>query len=312
MTLTLTGSASGSTLSDNSGNYQFSSLAPGGSYTVTPTKAGLALASAGIDTIDAIATQRHFLGIGIPLLGCSLAAGDVNGDNAVNTIDAIAIQRFFLGSQFGVANVGKYQFTPPSRSYSGVVSNQTGQSYDTLVFGDVTFNYVYRPEGQSETAEGDSTSAREVAATVAEVSLPEVDLEQARNNFIAAVETSAIDPKNQLVGFQGDFTFDSTVVTFQDPPVQPAGLTSDNWNVSANVLPGTDRIATLRISAFSNDFKPLSGSGTLFELRMARDGTAGQGTPLIWRPSPDDFIFIDADLNTQKPGNASPGSARSR
>ena len=38
VTLTLTGDASASTLTDGSGNYQFSSLAAGGSYTVTPTK----------------------------------------------------------------------------------------------------------------------------------------------------------------------------------------------------------------------------------------------------------------------------------
>ena len=39
VTLTLTGTASGSTLSDGSGNYTFSSLPSGGNYTVTPTKA---------------------------------------------------------------------------------------------------------------------------------------------------------------------------------------------------------------------------------------------------------------------------------
>ena len=63
VTLTLTGSASGSTLSDGSGNYQFSSLAPGGSYTVTPTKTALTPGATGINTVDVIATQRHFLNI---------------------------------------------------------------------------------------------------------------------------------------------------------------------------------------------------------------------------------------------------------
>jgi hypothetical protein len=78
--------------------------------------------------------------------------------------------------------------------------------------------------------------------------------------------------------------------------------------VSGNVLPGAGPIRTLRISAYSNDFTPLSGSGTLFELRMSRVGKAAQGTPLIWALPPDHFIFIDTDLNTQKPGNAAPGS----
>ena len=59
-------------------------------------------------------------------------------------------------------------------------------------------------------------SAGEVPATVAAVALPEVAVDQSKSNFIAAVRTSAIDAKNKLVGFQGDFTFDERVVTFAE------------------------------------------------------------------------------------------------
>ena len=154
----------------------------------------------------------------------------------------------------------------------------------------------------------DEMSASEVPATVAAVALPEVAVDQSRSNFIAAVRTSEIDATNKLVGFQGDFTFDERVVTFQSQPVPNAGLTGGNWNVSGNVLPGAGPIRTLRISAFSNDFTPLSGSGTLFDLKMTRVSKAAQGTQLIWAAPPDQFIFIDADLNTQRAGNAAPGS----
>jgi hypothetical protein len=41
---------------------------------------------------------------------------------------------------------------------------------------------------------------------------------------------------------------------------------------------------------------------------MTRASKAAQSTQLLWAAPPDDFIFIDADLNTQKPGNAMPGS----
>jgi hypothetical protein len=66
-----------------------------------------------------------------------LAAADVNGDSHVTTVDVIAIQRFFLGLSAGIANVGKYQFNPMSRSYTQLNSDQTAQNYDTIVFGDV-------------------------------------------------------------------------------------------------------------------------------------------------------------------------------
>jgi hypothetical protein len=157
VTLTLTGSASGSTLSDASGNYQFSSLPVGGSYTVTPAKTAVTPGSSSINTVDVIAIQRYFLQIA-PLSGCRLKAADVNGDNVVNTIDGIAIQRFFFGHPS--ANVGKYQFTPANRSYPGVVSDQTGQNYDTLIFGDVAPSFADRADSSSPDS-ADETSAAE-------------------------------------------------------------------------------------------------------------------------------------------------------
>jgi hypothetical protein len=143
VTLTLTGSGSGSTLSDGSGNYTLSSLVSGGSYTVTPTKAALSPGATGINTVDVIAVQRHFLSLGTPLSGCRLTAADVNGSTVIDTVDVIAIQRFFLGLSTGIANTGKYQFSPVNRGYPGIVSNQTGQNYDTLIFGDVASGFVY-------------------------------------------------------------------------------------------------------------------------------------------------------------------------
>jgi parallel beta-helix repeat protein len=136
VTLTVTGSESGSTLSDGEGNYTFLSLPFGGNYTVTPTKPALAPGSPGINTIDVVAVQRHYLQIAF-LSGCPLQAADVNGDFNINTVDVVAIQRFYLVMPSGTANVGNYEFFPASRSYQGIVSDQTGQNYSTLIFGDV-------------------------------------------------------------------------------------------------------------------------------------------------------------------------------
>jgi glucose/arabinose dehydrogenase len=147
VTLTLTGSASGAVLTDTSGHYTFSSLASGGTYTVTPSKPDRAPGSAGIDTIDVVAVQRHFLVLGTPLSGCRLTAADVDLNSSVNTVDVVAIQRFFLGLSTGIAQTGKYRFTPVNRSYSPLTSNQNGQNYDTLVFGDVVFPFAELAEG---------------------------------------------------------------------------------------------------------------------------------------------------------------------
>jgi hypothetical protein len=141
VTLSLTGDVSNSTLSDANGNYSFSSLIPGDTYTVTPSKTALSSGMAGINTVDVIAVQRHFLGL-VLLSGCRLNAADVNGDVTVNTVDVIAVQRFFLGFTGGIANVGKYQFSPASRNYPGLSGDQINQDYNTLILGDVVAPFV--------------------------------------------------------------------------------------------------------------------------------------------------------------------------
>ena len=115
--------------------------ASGGNYTVTPGKPNLVPAGAGINTVDVLGVQRHFLNISF-LTGCALTAGDANGDASITTIDVIAIQRFYLGFAAGTANAGIYQFTPSNRNYPGVTTSQTSQNYSTIVFGDIAAPFV--------------------------------------------------------------------------------------------------------------------------------------------------------------------------
>ena len=138
VTLTMTGGATLSTITDASGNYLFSALAAGGSYAITPTKGALIPSSLGINTVDVVAIQRHFLNIAPLPVGCRLTAADVNLSGMVDTVDVIAVQRFFLGLTTGVADVGTYQFVPTMRSYLNLTTNKNGENYDALVFGDVT------------------------------------------------------------------------------------------------------------------------------------------------------------------------------
>jgi hypothetical protein len=284
-------------------------LAASGSYTVTPTKTARTPGSAGINTLDVVAVQKHFLGSAL-LTGCRLTAANVIATPAVNTLDVIAVQKFFLGTTLG-GNTGKYFFQPATRTYAPLGSNQAAQDFSELIFGDVAGPFVSppRPGGPGPDAAGNDSDP-ELSSSVAVVSLPEVAVTKSTmNNVAAAVTTSAIDGKDKLIAFQGDFTFDERVVTFDSQPVQPAGLTANNWNVAGNVLDGPGPIRTLRISAFSNNMTPLSGpQGTLFELRMSKVNNAAQGSQLIWAAAPNSFIFIDNDLKTQSPGNVAPGS----
>src|SRR3954451_22275764 len=116
------------------------------------------------------AEARSPNGVGTPLSGWRLAAAVVNSLNGVNTVDVIAIQRFFLGLSTGVANAGKYKFTPANRTYTGLVTNQTAQNYDALVLGDTAAGFVELADGPSQpVGAGDGTSAVDVPSTVAMV-----------------------------------------------------------------------------------------------------------------------------------------------
>jgi hypothetical protein len=240
-------------------------------------------------------------------------AADVTGgpggtpDGVVNTLDVLAVQRFFLGFATGIGQVGKFKFNPTNIPYLGLITNVTNANFDALVYGDTASGFLPRPGGGSLDM---ATGAGEVTATVA---LPEVVMDQAKSNFSAVVTAKGIAAEDRLIGFQGDFTFDERVVNFQSEPVQKAGLTSGNWNVSGHVLDGPGPIRTLRVSAYSIDtVTPLSESGTLFQLNMIRVGKAGQGAPMVWAAPPSNFIFLNADLQRQQPGSAASGSVSDR
>ena len=147
--MTLSGASTGTTLTDSSGNYSFS-VSSGLSYTITPSKASLAPASNGINNVDVIAIQRHFLAISIIPNGCRLTAADANLNGSVNSQDVIAVQRFYLGFTSGTGSCGQYTFTPSTRAYSPLGSNQSAQNYSMYVVGDVAATFANRPEGRVE------------------------------------------------------------------------------------------------------------------------------------------------------------------
>ena len=293
--------------SDGSGNYSVT-VPIGGNYVATPTHTPRPPGSAGISTVDVIATQQHFLQVA-PLTGCALTAANVDESTSINTFDVIAIQRFFLGQTFGTANVGKYRFTPVTRTYTGVTSDQTEQDYSTVILGDVVASFVHRPGAPTtDAATAPATEDRNVIGApgaVQAVSLPNTSADSSRSELTLPVTTTAIDKATKLVGFEGDFTFDERVITFQDNPVQNAGLTADdNWVVVGNVLPGRGPIRTVRVSAYSSDLSPLEGTGTFFELRAA---SLNGSTQLIWAEGLHQFMFIDSNLKMRAPDYSASG-----
>ena len=140
------------------------------------------------------------------------------------------------------------------------------------------------------------------------IAMPMTTVDTNTSNFIQPVTASIIAATYNLTGFQGDLIFDSTVVSFQNPPVTATGLTASNWTVSANVLPGGGPTRTLHLSASSNTMTPLSGAGTLFNFYLSRvSNTPGTSCDLMWAASPNDFAFLDTGSNRRAPNSVPPG-----
>lgn len=136
VSLNMTGSASGSALSDGSGNYLLSNLL-GGSYTVTPSKSGDVR---GINSTDATRIQQHMVGM-TTLSANQLIAADTDGSGAVNSTDATRIQQRQVGMQ--TQNViGQWKFVPASRQYNALGGDATAQDYQAVLIGEVSGNWA--------------------------------------------------------------------------------------------------------------------------------------------------------------------------
>jgi hypothetical protein len=152
--------------------------------------------------------------------------------------------------------------------------------------------------GLSESGQYSLLTGSPTTVALVNVSLPTATFVTSDPVTTVVIEpvTTAVSSSLGFIGFHGDFTFDSRVVSFSHPPVQPAGLTASSWTVAGDIQPGPGPIKTLRVTAFSNDgVTALSGSGSLFQLRMVRvSNTPGAISVLDWAASPNNVYFYDS------------------
>jgi hypothetical protein len=261
--------------------------------------------------------QQHLQSGGTLLTGCAELAAHAAGNPTVTIADALAIQQFVINIPFGANNLtGKWRFIPPQRTYSSLSGTQPNENYSAYIIGDVMGTVVFPTptpplppdKAQALPSAGKAAGSESPEAVnpkpVATVTLGESSLAPGnRSELIVPVTVSKIDPAihGQLQAFQTDLAFDSNVINFQSPAVQKAGLTSHgNWSLMASVL-GKDRMKTLRVSCFALDNGALSGSGTLFELRVQSTGQSCTSIKL----TPSNFIFVDSNLRQHTPLNIS-------
>jgi len=142
-TVSLSGSQSTTTQSDANGNYSFPNLTATGTYTITPSKINYTFSpptqtfsnlSASFNSINFTGVLKTFTlsgavldgnGNGIPGLIFSLS-GSQSGTNATDSNGNYSFTVVAGGTYTVTPPVNNYTFTPASRTFSNVSSNQTG------------------------------------------------------------------------------------------------------------------------------------------------------------------------------------------
>jgi len=99
-----------STVTDNMGNYSFSSLPIGADYQINPFKSDEG--DNGLSVLDLIQVRRHILNINGLTSPFQILAADVNDSGAVSTLDLILIQKVILGKDGSFSALPIWTFLP--------------------------------------------------------------------------------------------------------------------------------------------------------------------------------------------------------
>jgi hypothetical protein len=264
--LTLEGDRIYTGLSDPTGAYTVTG-APVGAYTLTPSKSDDAN---GISAYDASLVLQHAAGL-ITLSGSAVTAGDVNKSGSITSMDAFYILQKavdLITLPFPGAGV-VWDFSPSSRSYPNLNSDQAGQDFTAALLGDVSGNW--------SAGGGQALSQRWLkVADTAVLALDDLYAEPGERITVTLALTLS-----QAQMFAADVLLGYDPAVASAVSVAPADL-AGGFSLAANLNPpGQVRLAMAGAT-------PITDSGPLLNLVFDIVGNMGAASALQ---------IIDADLN---------------
>jgi uncharacterized delta-60 repeat protein len=129
-TVTLSGGASASTVTDNNGTFGFIHLEAGLPYTVSASWDELPLN--GVSTFDLILINQHILGIQPFDDPYNFLAADINNTSSITILDMIGIRRAILGQVTTLSNSPSWKFVAAAYTFPNL-SNPWLEDYPTAV-----------------------------------------------------------------------------------------------------------------------------------------------------------------------------------
>ena len=281
-TITAVGAIPLSTTTDSNGDYSLRGFGVG-AYTITPSKANQVN---GISNLDASTVAQHVAGL-ITLNDTQLVAADTSGNGAISSLDASYIAQF-VASISNPSLTGTWKFLPASRSYSDVLTNQTGQNYSAILVGEVTGNWS--PTGPLRfglsTAESDLTTQDEKVEQQVAVTAQRNRAAKEKTGLtvdLTAAETTGAG----ILGYQLDVLYDASVI-------EPQALSCDVSKTISREMTAVCHVSepgVLKVVVFGTT--PISGAGILLKLKFKVVGARDSASPLTIK----NFMFNE-DLPT--------------
>jgi hypothetical protein len=112
----LSGSQSMMYMTDATGSFNFSGLAQGGDYTITPQKDQNHLN--GVSTFDLVLISKHILGVSQLDSPYKLIAADVNNSQSITTLDLIQLRKLILNIDTEFANNTSWRFIDKAHTFA--------------------------------------------------------------------------------------------------------------------------------------------------------------------------------------------------
>ncbi|MFN8494292.1 MAG: cohesin domain-containing protein [Caldilineaceae bacterium] len=248
-----------STTTDNQGKYQIG-LGALGAYTVS-VAGKVGDPGNAISALDAARILQCLLNVR-PSTDCPLAAADTTNDGQVSALDAAYIARYLLQLTSPASVVGRWNFTPPGRSYPAVNADLPNQNYQAYISGDLTGNW------QKSAMQVETATQPDVPAAV------HVGLAPLVKQGESAVATLQLTNLTQaaVFGYQLTLTYDPSAWQFVD--VAQTDSVSAAWSVVYNAeQPGVLRVVAYGAAA-------LSDNGALLHINLKQLGEPDPAKPV--------------------------------
>ena len=284
-------------VTDSNGLYSVAGV-PAGAYTLTPAKSD---GVNGISAFDASLVLRHAVGL-TNLTGNAAVAADVDKSGTINAMDAFYILQYTVGLlplPFPGAG-GVWAFSPATRSYAALASDQSAQDFTAVLLGDVSGNWSRDLALQTQSGAMSAALVSAVpTAAVAAGALAAGELEAgpgpSEAGPVTHTESGGAEPKNlQLSGVVARWPADGNaldVVGNSHGVLRNGAGYADGCLGQAFVLDGIDDYVDISGTNY------ISGARTCV-LWVKPNLTAGLGAPLMTFGAvggPGDFLAMNGN-----------------